>query len=183
VNETFYQDDDERLWQRHREGSVGGSDVDAQEDALAERAIQCAAREAEATFGKSGGSVQGAEVLELAGGLDLPTFDGNTKDDSAKVPFSRGVLQYFPRALRHVAIISGGGAKKYDWDGWSEVEDGINRYRDAGDRHEIKHNMGEIFDPDHSRYCSEPVRHLGQKAWNALAVLELILREEEKGNE
>lgn len=113
----------------------------------------------------------------------LPKFDGNTKDDSAKVAVSRGVLQYFPRALRHVAIISQGGAKKYDWEGWREVPEAIARYRDALGRHELKHNEGEVFDPDHSRYCIEPVRHLGQVAWNALAVLELILEEEEKGNE
>lgn len=112
-------------------------------------------------------------------GKPLPTFDADTKNDGDKAPIHQGCLNYFPRALEHIAIISAGGAKKYGWDGWDQVEDGINRYLDAEGRHTIEHNKGEVFDPDHSRYCSEPVRHLGQKAWNALAALELVLRENE----
>lgn len=110
---------------------------------------------------------------------ELPTFDGNTKDDGEKVCMWQGLIARFPRACEHVAIISQGGAKKYDWAGWDQVPDGEMRYRNAEARHEIKEAKGEAFDPDHSRYCVVPVLHLGQRVWNLLAALELTLRDQE----
>jgi len=110
---------------------------------------------------------------------ELPSFDGNTKDDKEKVAMYQGLISRFPRACEHVAIISQGGAKKYDWDGWDKVPDGQTRYRNAEARHEVMEARGEHIDPDHSRYCVVPCLHLGQRVWNLLATLELVLRDQE----
>lgn len=94
------------------------------------------------------------------------------KLDAAKVPVMRGAVYQFPRALTEVARLSQFGADKYSWNGWESVPDGIQRYRDARGRHEFAQAMGETHDPD-SR-----VLHLTAVAWNALAELELTLRQE-----
>lgn len=94
------------------------------------------------------------------------------KLDSGKEPVFRGLLDYFPRACKAVAQVSAAGAAKYAWKGWEEVPDGINRYADALARHIVNEAIEGQFD-------SEGFRHAAQQAWNALARLELILREEE----
>ena len=97
------------------------------------------------------------------------------KLDSGKSPVTRGCLHYFPRALTAVANLSNKGAKKYSWKGWETVPDGIHRYGDALGRHElqIEDNFYKL-DPDTGELEVTAV------AWNALARLELILREQEK---
>lgn len=95
------------------------------------------------------------------------------KMDNGKVAILRGALQYFPLALTAVAEVSMVGAKKYSWKGWEKVSDGVNRYGDALVRHLLAENAEE-FDRDTN--C----RHAAQVAWNALARLELILREAQK---
>lgn len=100
---------------------------------------------------------------------------GGSKLDAGKVPLMRGCLHYFPRALKEVARLSGIGANKYSWKGWETVPDGIRRYGDAMARHE-----GAIED-DFNRLDAETgVLEATAVAWNALARLELILRESEK---
>jgi hypothetical protein len=99
---------------------------------------------------------------------------GAIKYDAGKPAVWRGVINYFPRALWGVAQISTFGANKYAWDGWEGVEDGYARYQDAKCRHQLKHSMGEVNDPD-----SEEM-HLKHEAWGALAALELFLRNKEK---
>lgn len=96
------------------------------------------------------------------------------KLDAGKPPVYRGVIAYFPRALRAVADISQKGAVKYSWKGWQKVDDGINRYRDALGRHITDMGIDGPIDP------STGWRHSAQLAWNALAALELELMEEEK---
>ena len=95
-----------------------------------------------------------------------------TKGDLGKSPVTRGCLHYFPRALLAVAELSQIGANKYSWKGWESVPDGINRYSDALGRHEVRIE-GDFNkrDPDTNVLESVAV------AWNALARLELILRE------
>jgi hypothetical protein len=95
------------------------------------------------------------------------------KLDAGKVPIVRGCLHYFPRALGAVATLSGIGAKKYSWKGWESVPDGINRYGDALGRHEVKIE-GE---PCSRTDTDTGVLEATAVAWNALARLELVLRE------
>ena len=98
---------------------------------------------------------------------------GGIKMDGGKPPVYRGVFSYFPRAVEAVATVSAFGAAKYNWNGWEHVEDGITRYSDAMVRHLIKEGKGEVLDDDSG------FRHAAHTAWNALARLELILREKE----
>jgi hypothetical protein len=92
------------------------------------------------------------------------------KLDAGKVPVLRGALQYFPRAIKELAKISEVGSKKYSWKGWEKVPDGINRYGDALARHLLAEEIEGPIDAD--TQCL----HAAQVAWNAMARLELILR-------
>jgi hypothetical protein len=77
----------------------------------------------------------------------------------------------FPLAMRAVAACSAYGAKKYSWDNWQDVPDGVTRYGDALVRH-------LMADQDLDEESGLP--HAAHAAWNALARLELILRGAEK---
>lgn len=106
-------------------------------------------------------------------GKDLKS--GGAKADFGKVPVVRGGLHYFPRAITAVAELSAIGAKKYSWKGWESVPDGINRYGDAMGRHELR------IEGDYTRRDLDTgVLEATAVAWNALARLELILREADK---
>lgn len=98
---------------------------------------------------------------------------GNIKYDAGKVAVFQGAIDYFPRAIEAVAGISQFGASKYAWKGWEGVDDGYNRYSNAMVRHLIKRGIEGPFDSDskllHDAHC----------AWNALARLELYLRDQE----
>ena len=98
---------------------------------------------------------------------------GAIKYDGGKAPIYRGAVSYFPRAIECVAAVSAFGASKYAWKGWEGVDDGINRYSDALVRHLAYEGQGEVLDPDSG------LLHAGHTAWNALARLELILRDKE----
>jgi hypothetical protein len=96
------------------------------------------------------------------------------KLDAGKVSVTRGCLHYFPRALTAVAELSGIGAKKYSWKGWEKVPDGVARYSDALGRHELR------IEGDFNRRDGDTgVLEATAVAWNALARLELILREQQ----
>jgi len=88
----------------------------------------------------------------------------------ADKPMPRLVLQAMPRALLAVAEIGTFGAQKYSEDGWQFVPDGINRYTDALLRHALQEGT-EALDPDSG------MPHAAHVAWNALARLELMLRQ------
>ena len=96
---------------------------------------------------------------------------GAIKYDAGKAPIYRGALSYFPRAISAVAAVSAFGASKYAWNGWQDVDDGYNRYSDALVRHLAYEGEGEDVDPDSG------LLHAQHAAWNALARLELLLRE------
>jgi hypothetical protein len=99
------------------------------------------------------------------------------KLDLGKAPVFQGLVDYFPRACIAVADISGHGASKYDWKGWESVPNGINRYSNAMFRHAMKEIIEGPYDKD------SKLLHKAHFAWNAMAVLELALRELEKPNE
>lgn len=98
------------------------------------------------------------------------------KLDSGKAPIFRGVLQYFPRAVTAVANLSQTGAEKYSWKGWEHVPDGVNRYGDALARHIAFEAIDGLYDPEWTDQ-GKAVLHATAVAWNALARLELVLRE------
>lgn len=111
---------------------------------------------------------------------------GAKKYDEGKVAFIRGCLQRFPRALLEVAKVSAVGCRKYDLPlddtDFLDVPDGLGRYTDALGRHLLKEALeGNINIEVGGNLPKEGVvtRHDAQVAWNALARLEIKLREEE----
>jgi hypothetical protein len=98
------------------------------------------------------------------------------KLDAGKSPALRGCVGYFPRAVLAVAAVSDHGAKKYTWRGWESVPGGIDRYGDALVRHMAMEYVGPLHDADSG------LLHAAHAAWNAMARLELILREQEAGS-
>jgi hypothetical protein len=84
------------------------------------------------------------------------------------------VLLGFARALQAVGEVGTFGARKYTDDGWVEVENGQARYTDALLRHLMSESRGEKLDPDSG------LRHAAQVAWNALARLDIEIRQEER---
>jgi hypothetical protein len=96
------------------------------------------------------------------------------KLDFGKTPVYQGLIDYFPRACMAVADISGFGAAKYDWKGWESVPNGVARYSNAGFRHVFKEVIEGPYDKDSG------MLHKAHAAWNAMAALELYMREQEQ---
>jgi len=102
--------------------------------------------------------------------LGVPQHDKGAKLDAGK-PRVGLMTRGFSRALMAVAGVSTYGAKKYTDDGWMEVPNGVERYTDALHRHLLQEVSEGPIDPESG------MRHAAQVAWNALARLELMLRE------
>lgn len=91
------------------------------------------------------------------------------KFDTGKAPVMRGVMDYFPNAIKEVAKVSGFGAQKYAWKNWIHVDNGFDRYSDALVRHLLDEADG-INDAESG------LLHAAHAAWNSLARLELLIR-------
>lgn len=78
----------------------------------------------------------------------------------------------FPRALFAVAEVATFGANKYSRGGWKEVQGGLLRYAGAEGRHKLYRYKGEVKDKESGFY------HRSHEVWNALAQLEIFLKEE-----
>ncbi len=104
-----------------------------------------------------------------------------SKLDDGKPAIWQGLLSYFPRACLAVADVSTRVAKKYTWKGWESVPNGIERYGDAMARHQVKEGIEGLYDIGPGGLGPD-VLHAAQCAWNALARLELILRQQESKN-
>lgn len=104
------------------------------------------------------------------------------KLDAGKAPLFQGLLDYFPRAALAVASLSEYGATKYSWKGWEKVPNGFARYSNALGRHLAKESIEGPLDLDALNDPNFPaeILHATQVAWNALARLELYLREQEQ---
>lgn len=87
------------------------------------------------------------------------------------------VLSGFCRALEAVSEVGTFGARKYSEKGWLHVENGVSRYTDAMLRHYFEEAKGEYADPESG------IAHAAHLAWNALARLELMLRQAEECGE
>ena len=92
------------------------------------------------------------------------------KLDAGKAEFDY-TLDYFPLALAAVNEVAKEGAKKYTKGGWVTVPAGVQRYGNAMMRHHCKRLGGEDCDKDTG------LLHAAHAAWNALAVLELLIKE------
>jgi hypothetical protein len=93
------------------------------------------------------------------------------KLDSAK-PDLDLVLGDFSKALREVGKVGTYGLIKYPPSNWLKVESAERRYASAMLRHyfEYRDEDGPDIDPE------SKLPHLAHAAWNALAALELYLR-------
>lgn len=115
----------------------------------------------------------------------IPRFEGLRADepgpakkmDLGKPPIVQGFHCYFPLAITAVAYVSEYGDRKYAQPGkphystaWQQVDNGEARYADADGRHRLKISFEGPYD-----YESQ-LAHLAHKAWNAMAELELALR-------
>lgn len=116
-------------------------------------------------------------------GVSLPSvqsdpYGKNQHEPGAKVDAGKVRMHLITggmaRALVEVAKIGTFGAAKYTDDGWVSVPDGFRRYEDAQQRHAAYRHMGEEFDPESG------FAHLAHEAWNALAKLDLYLRQKEE---
>lgn len=105
--------------------------------------------------------------------IDPNGFDQHSpgaKMDHGKI--KAALIMDFSRALKAVAEVGTFGANKYTRGGWLKVPNGIERYSDAMFRHFLNEHEG--IDPDSG------LSHAAHAAWNALARLELIMRENEE---
>ena len=83
------------------------------------------------------------------------------------------VIGGFSRALLEVSKVGTYGANLYTPYGWTKVENGEERYTDAMLRHFLREAKGEMKDPESN------LSHAAHLAWNALARLDLMIREKE----
>jgi len=122
-------------------------------------------------------NIQNAPVEKDPNGLSSKT--PGAKLDAGKSPVFQGAISYFPRALVSVAGVSAYGANKYAWKGWEKVADGYNRYSNALGRHLAKEGIEGLYDQEILNDPKFPgkILHAAQVAWNALARLELLLRD------
>lgn len=94
------------------------------------------------------------------------------KLDAGKV--QAGVLLDFSHALMAIAEVGTFGAERYSRGGWQSVRNGVQRYTDAQGRHQLKRGIEGEIDSDSG------LMHRAHECWNALASLELYIREKEE---
>lgn len=99
------------------------------------------------------------------------------KLDAGKVDLSL-IPECFPNALTAVAEVAEIGAKKYSRGGFLHVLGGFVRYTAALLRHLFAAGRGELDDGE-VILKSTKYGHDAQVAWNALARLEVKMREEQ----
>lgn len=102
------------------------------------------------------------------------TDDGKGKKYDSGKSMVGTLCRVFPRALLGVGQCIAFGTKKYPKpDNWKLVENAFNRYQDSMMRHYLKFLAGQEKDSETN------LLHLKHMVWNALAVLELYLMENE----
>jgi len=83
----------------------------------------------------------------------------------------------FQKRWKQLRMYQNLGPKKYSWMGWKSVPDGIRRYGAALARHLVYE--ADARDTGAGGLGAD-VLHAAQVAWNALARLELIIKEEDE---
>lgn len=102
----------------------------------------------------------------------IPQHEPGAKCDLGKLRVGL-MFKGFPRALLAVSEVVTYGAAKYTPLGFLEVPDAVDRYDDAKARH-LLNGYIEEKDPE------TKLLHMQHEAWNALAKLEIYLRNKEK---
>lgn len=102
-----------------------------------------------------------------------PAHIPGAKLDAGKTQLSL-VFHGFSRALEMVGMVATHGAAKYSPNGWQSVPEGQARYTDAM----LRHFLAEPVEPTDA---GSGLPHAAHLAWNALARLELLLREYPQG--
>ena len=97
------------------------------------------------------------------------------KFDGGK-PLAAIPIKDLGRALEAVSEVGTFGAKKYARSSWKGVENAAIRYEDALYRHAYKSSYEERDD-------ESGLLHAAHLAWNALAILQLKLEEQNTSNE
>lgn len=120
------------------------------------------------------GFLKGGVIMKKnTGGNETDPNGVNQHEIGAKLDNGKpmaSLIGDFGLALLEVAEVSTFGAKKYTREGWKHVPNGIERYSDAMWRHLLKENTSELDD-------DSSLTHAAHLAWNALARLELMMRE------
>lgn len=115
--------------------------------------------------------------LDLGGRVEKDPHGKGLHEHGAKADAGKAeydyVLGYFAKALGAVNEVAVFGAKKYTPGGWVTVPNGIKRYGNAAIRHHNERLAGRDRDED------TELLHAAHEAWNALAVLELLLKEQD----
>lgn len=106
----------------------------------------------------------------------LSQHEAGAKLDHGKVDIYRHFLAMFPHATECVSWVSEYGERKYSYMGWAHVNEGQRRYTAALNRHLLDEAKGEVYDTDPEKGSDLP--HAAQAAWNAMARLELMIREQ-----
>ena len=102
------------------------------------------------------------------------TDDGKGKKYDSGKSMVGTLCRVFPRALLGVGQCIAFGTKKYPKpDNWKLVDGAFTRYQDSMMRHYLKFLAGQEKDSE------TKLLHLKHMVWNALAVLELYLMENE----
>lgn len=102
----------------------------------------------------------------------MPLSTPGAKADAGKIRPTL-IIRDMARALKAVIKIATDGAAKYSDGGWILVANGQERYEDADLRHMLDRFSGQPID------AMSGEAHLAHEAWNALAKLDLYLREKE----
>lgn len=114
-------------------------------------------------------------ILETFGPLESDPTGRDQHSPGAKLDAGKPrvglVVGGFAKALEEVAKVGTYGARKYTDNGWRTVPNGVCRYTDAMYRHLLYEAQGEQYDPE------TKLLHAAHAAWNALARLELLIKE------
>lgn len=126
----------------------------------------------------------GIALLEVvhsdAQGSPAPAFDPSKEGRKKGKVRMDLVVQDMPRAIEALARVMTwalSGEKGYAESDWLHVPDGIQKYHGGLHRHDNKEMRGQTLDDESG------LHHAIHTAWNAMARVELILREEEAKND
>lgn len=126
------------------------------------------------------GGILGVSMGDEGYGPGKPRVEADPSGMSLNTPGAKAdagklmpdlVFDGMANALHAVVEVASAGAVKYSEGGWMLVPDGFKRYNRAQGRHQLKRAKGETHDKDSGSL------HLAHEAWNALAKLELYIRD------
>lgn len=110
-----------------------------------------------------------------------PEWNGTragVKDDADKPQPYKGFIKYFPRTILAISEVSVFGSKKYAWGGFSNVENGNDRYEEA----QFRHKLAQCIEGDDSVDPESELLHMMHEAWCAMAKVEMYLKDKETNN-